>query len=251
MDNAKPIAAIDLRDGTTLPLRKDEDETPDPMSALAELHSDEFKALADAAISNPYIKETMGRLTSQSKELFERVAANLWESMNPLAANLAELVPVEFTENEKRIDHNFQVLRDAGYSEDELERVAWTLFIDREWVAQQLQSKAGYCPISGNLTNQIRDNTPRNQPVRGQSVRVTALLSGLTGYRVRALVDGTQPVTVDDAVQLAIAYGITPAELLGFMDADEVRLIDLWRGLDSDARGHILGLMESLARGRT
>lgn len=143
-----------------------------------------------------------------------------------------------YSEVRATLDRNYQSMLDAGYSESELAGMTVADFMDAERIAQQLQGAAGNGTVGDNLVKSLRG------AARGKSVRVAAKLSGLSPKQVRSRLDGTAPLTVDEAAQLAVAYGITTGELLGIVDADEVRLLRAWRSMDESKRGALLTLLE-------
>lgn len=134
---------------------------------------------------------------------------------------------------------NNQAMLNAGHSETELAGLNIADLMNGKWVAQQLQGEAGNGPVGGKLVKQIKSCTPK-----GQSVRVTAMLTNMTVSQINQIRRGERDANISEAAQLAVAYGVTTGELLGIVDADEVRLLKAWRGLDEDKRAHLLAFLE-------
>jgi len=289
MDNAKPIAAIDLRDGATLPLRKDEDgETTEPADAAPRPAIDPEKLAAASKMVQPktYDAEKLAALlrkkplafdtawTSTARldikwplpsvfvdpewvskinasiEISKLVARRAGQVLGRLYANTTlDEVKKVMHRTSTRMENNYQALSNAGYSEEEIDGLdSDGVLFSTARVASALQCKVGYCPVGDALAERLRGRIAAAK--REDSSKNMGCASNLADIKYRRLRDfktGLQPLTVDEAAQLAIAYGITTAELLGFMDADEVRLLRLWRGMSAESRDAIYGLMEQLS----
>lgn len=257
---------VDLSEPTTdEQLAEKDPDAPSISEQLAELGRDEFKELADSVLQNstlqsalqktfanamsPALHEAMVSVAKHQAEAMTPVWEAMMEALSGPMESLASKFREQFAEHEDVLDHNFQYLVDAGYTEEQLESVAWMLVADVGWVAYLLQDKVGHCPVGDALVVQLRGGIPKDEslrgnPVRGQSIANAAIMSGLTEKMVRTIMDG-RPITVDEASRLAIGYNVTPAEFLGFMDADEVRLLTLWRGMDADKQQALFTLLES------
>lgn len=205
-------AEVHLSDGRTIPIRAtyhDAADTDEDESITALWHSldhDELAALIQEAASNS------GEDDFDAEKAYSEVKATL--------------------------DRNYQAMLDAGHSEAELAGLNLADLMNGEWVAQQLQGEAGNGPVGAELVRQIKSHTPEHQ-----SVRITEMLTNMTNKEIRNVRNGTTSVTVSEAAQLAVAYGVTTGELLGIVDADEVKLLRLWRGMDEHKRECLLGLL--------
>lgn len=144
-----------------------------------------------------------------------------------------------YSEAKATIDRNYQAMLAAGVAEKELAGMPISKLLDALFVAEKLQDQAGNGPVGRELAEQIKGMTPR-----GQSVRITELLTRMTHKEIRNIRDGKTCATVNEAAQLAVAYGTTTGELLGIVDADEVRLLKAWRSMDEDKREHLLAFLE-------
>ena len=140
-----------------------------------------------------------------------------------------------YDEYEEQLESDFLLMAGAGYTKCDL---AGLIVPPAKWVTKQLQGEAGNGPTGHELTKQIKNCAPK-----GQSVRITSLLAGLTDSQIRQIREGTRCATVDEVAQLAVAYGITTGELLGIVDADEVTLLRLWRDMDQSKREALLCLL--------
>ena len=140
-----------------------------------------------------------------------------------------------YDEYEEQLESDFLLMAGTGYTKSDL---AGLIVPPAKWVTQQLQGETGNGPTGHELTKQIKNCAPK-----GQSVRITSLLAGLTDSQIRQIREGTRCATVDEVAQLAVAYGITTGELLGIVDADEVTLLRLWRDMDQSKREALLCLL--------
>ena len=135
------------------------------------------------------------------------------------------------------IERNYQAMLDAGHSEAELAGLNLADLMNGEWVAEQLQGEAGNGPVGAELVRQIVSCTPKRQ-----SVRITKMLTSMTDSQIRRARDKGE-VTVNEAAQLAVAYGVTTGELLGIVDADEVKLLKLFRSGSEEQRKALLAVL--------
>lgn len=135
------------------------------------------------------------------------------------------------------IERNYQAMLDAGHSEAELAGLSLADLMDGEWIAEQLQGEAGNVPVGAELGKQIKSSTPKRQ-----SVRITKMLTSMTDSQIRRARDKGE-VTVNEAAQLAVAYGVTTGELLGIVDADEVKLLKLFRSGSEEQRKALLAVL--------
>lgn len=236
-DKQKFTIEVQLPDGTTIPITgttyDTDGEADDSSESITDLYHQlepfEFKAVSDSL-----------------KSRIERLSESIAQSINN-QLQIPEETQQFFSELEKaspKLERNERVLLDAGFSDEELNDIPIGILLHTDLVAQQLQGVAGYGPVGPDLVKQIRNDAPANTSVRGQSVRVTAISSGLSVEQVKNIITGERSPTVDEAARLAIAYGITTGELLGIVSADEVRLLELWRNMDAAKREHLLGLLE-------
>ena len=150
-----------------------------------------------------------------------------------------------------RIEHNAQTLEDAGIDKDVVLGLEASEVSDTLYVAEGLyvQGKAGYCAVGDELVERLKRHvTSAKYGQAKQTKGNTAYLAEISRKRLDNILkeDSSRHLTVDESAQLAIGYGITPAELLGFMDAEEVRLLDLWRGMTNEKRRALLTLLEPL-----
>ena len=190
--------------------------------------SEELKAIRQGAADE--CETIFNQLHSMSKEERE----TLLQGAASMRKRLQECATL-YDEYEEQLESDFQSLLDDGYTESDL---AGLILPPAEWVAKQLQGEAGNCPVGENLTKQLRSSAPKKQ-----SVRVTSQLTGMTESQVRNRRDGKGDLTVNEAARFAVAYGITTGELLGIVDADEVILLKLWRGMNQSKREALLCLL--------
>lgn len=147
----------------------------------------------------------------------------------------------EICENSQR------VLIQSGYAEyDKDDYLTARQAIDTDYVCGLLQIMPGYGPFGAALKDHIRNGARDGTSVRNKSVATTAHLSGLAKGTIRNILSGDKSPTVDEAAKLALAYGITTGELLGIVDADEVRLLKAWRSASDEGKEAILTLLEQL-----
>lgn len=197
-------------------------------SVVRSMGSEELEAIRQGAASE--CETIFNQLHSMSQE--EREA--LLQGAASTRKRLQECAKF-YDEHREQIVSDFESLLDDGYTESDL---AGLILPPAEWVAKQLQGEAGNCPVGENLTKQLRSSAPK-----GQSVRVTSQLTGMTESQVRNRRDGKGDLTVNEAAQFAVAYGITTGELLGIVDADEVILLKLWRSMSQSKREALLCLL--------
>lgn len=144
-------------------------------------------------------------------------------------------VTKEYEKAMAAIERDYQTLLDAGVTKEELAGVHIKEI--PQLVAQQLQGEAGNGPVGDKLVRRLRSAQ------QGMSVSNVAMLSGLSYTATRNRLDGNTPVTVDEAAQLAVAYGVTTGELLGIVDADEVKLLKLFRSGSEEQRKALLAVL--------
>ena len=145
-----------------------------------------------------------------------------------------------YSDVKSAIERNYQAMLDAGHSEAELAGLSLADLMDGEWIAEQLQGEAGNGPVGAELVKQIKSCTPKTPK---QSVRVTAMLTNMTDKEITNRMSGRTGVTVNEAAQLAVAYGVTTGELLGIVDADEVKLLKLFRSGSEEQRKALLAVL--------
>lgn len=174
----------------------------------------------------------------------------LWYSLdhNELAALIQEAASTSgeddfdaakaYSETVTTLNRNYQAMLDTGHSEAELAGLSLADLMNGEWIAEQLQGEAGNGPVGDKLVRQIVSCTPK-----GQSVRITEMLTSMSYTEIRNVRNGKTAITVNEAAQLAVAYGVTTGELMGIVDADEVKLLRLWRAMDERKRECLLGLL--------
>lgn len=174
----------------------------------------------------------------------------LWYSLDhdELAALIQEVASTDndddfdaakaYSEVRATLDRNYHAMLEAGVTEEELAGMTIGDLLNAPFVAEKLQGTVGNGPVGNNLARQIKSCTPK-----GQSVRITEMLTDMTSSQITQVRRGARVATISEAAQLAVAYGITTGELLGIVDADEVKLLKMWRAKDQSWREHLLGLL--------
>lgn len=143
-----------------------------------------------------------------------------------------------YSEVKETFERNYKAILKAGITDKELCELHPRDLLDAQFVAERLQDEAGNGPVGEKLVSQIKSCTPRHQ-----SVRITEMLTSMTNKEIRNVRNGTTSVTVSEAAQLAVAYGVTTGELLGIVDADEVKLLKLFRSGSEEQRKALLAVL--------
>lgn len=184
--------------------------------------------------TGPHLIATFDTVEDVARSMDQEDRAALSRGITDMRERLEEHARF-YDEHREQIDRLYKTLLDNGYAESDLARL---LFPPAKWVAQQLQGEAGYGPVGDELVRRLRSCTPK-----GQSVIVTSCLAGMTVSEINNRRSGKAALTVNEAAQLAVAYGVTTGELLGIVDAEEVILLRLWRDMDQSKREALLCLL--------
>lgn len=236
-DKQKVVIEVDLGDEGTLTLPRDEGDEKKGASITELYHRPDHKEFASKI-------QAITDASKRINEMFAKYGSMLDEPFR-ISEQQREKIVRLYEKFKTLTDANYQALLDAGYSEEDLANLKVSDLADISFVAYAFQGKVGNGYVGHALVKQLKDRAQRVKREVRRTMQTTATLSGLSYHQVWSIHNGDRQITVDEAAQLAVAYGITTGELLGIVDEEEVKLLKLWRNMDAAKREHLLGLLES------